>query len=149
MKSIFIQNILLKGSWNHSLSHSSLYVITREIFMKLCQFYSKCSTKKLHYPGRFLRQVKARFLRNYRQPGNILDPTGAALKCKSRCQCCLYLDEKSHFSNNEFDFPIFGGLNCFSKNIIHINECKAHADEYVGETDLCKRQNVWSHIRYL
>ena len=60
-----------------------------------------------------------RFLRNYRQPGNTLDPIGAALKCKSsRCQCCLYLDEKSHFSN----------------------------DKYVGETGRCLKDRMFNHI---
>ena len=52
------------------------------------------------------------------------DPIGAALKCKSRCQCCFNLEEKSHFTNDDFDFPIFGGLDCFSKNIIyHLYHC--------------------------
>ena len=94
--------------------------------------------EKRHYSGRFLRQIKTRFLRNFRQPGNTLDPIGAALKCKSRrCRCCLYLDEKSHFSTDDFDFPIFGGLNCLSKNIIYIIACKTCGDKYVGETGLC------------
>ena len=47
------------------------------------------------------QQIKAKFLKNYRQPGINYDPIGAALKCNSRrCQCCLYLDEKSHFGND-------------------------------------------------
>ena len=29
-------------------------------------------------------------------------------ECKFRCQCCLCLDEKSHFNNDNFDFPIWG-----------------------------------------
>ena len=107
----------------------------------------KVLREKRHYSGRFLRQVKARFLRNYRQPGNTLDPVGAALKCKSsRCQCCLYLDEKSHFRNDYFDFPIFGGLNCLSKNTIYIIECKACGDKYVGETGRYLRDMVFNHI---
>ena len=84
----------------------------------------KVLREKRHYSSRFLREVKARFLRNYRQAGNPLDSIVCALTCKSiRCQCCLYLVEKSHFSNDDFDFPIFGGLNCLSKNVII--ECKA------------------------
>ena len=109
-----------------------------EDFHEATSILFKVVREKRHYSGRFLRQVKARFLRNYRQPGNTLDPIGAALKCKSRrCQYCLYLDEKSHFSNDDFDFPIFGGLNYLSKNIIYIIERKACGDKYVGETGRC------------
>ena len=118
-----------------------------EDFHEATSILFKVLREKRHYSGRFLRQVKARFLRNYRQPGNTLDPIGAALKCKSsRCQCCLYLDEKSHFNNDDFDFPIFGGLNCLSKNIIYIIECKACGDKYVGETGRCLKDRMFNHI---
>ena len=125
-------NRLLELSLLHNEATSILFKVLRE---------------KQHYSGRFLRQVKTIFLRNYRQPGNTLDPIGAALKCKSsRCQCCLFLDEKSHFSNDDFDFSIFGGLNCLSKNIIYIIECKACGDKYVGETGRCLKDRVFNHI---
>ena len=72
--------------------------------------------REKHNSGRFLRQIKAKFLRNYRQPGITYGPTEAALKCKSRrWRGCLYFEEKSHFGNDDSDFPILGGLNCFSK----------------------------------
>ena len=119
----------------------------KEDFHEATSILFKVLREKRHYSGRFLRQIKARFLRNYRQPGNTLDPIGAALKCKSsRCQCCLYFDEKSHFSNYDFDFPIFGGLNCLSKHIIYIIECKACGDKYVGETGRCLKDRMFNHI---
>ena len=84
---------------------------------------------------------------NYRQPGNTLVPIGDVLKCKSRrCQCCLYLDEKSHFSNDDFDFPIFGGLNGLLKNIIYIIECKACGHKFVGETSHCLKDRMFNHL---
>ena len=64
----------------------------------------------------------------------------------NRRQCCLYLDEKSHFSNDDFDFPIFGGLHCLSTNIIYIIECKACGDKYVGETGRCLKDRMFNHI---
>ena len=55
--------------------------------------------------------------------------------------------KKSYFSNDDFDFPIFGGLNCLSKNIIYIIECKACGDKYVGETGRCLTHlGLVSHI---
>ena len=114
-----------------------------EDFHEATSILFKVLREKRHYSGRFLRQVTARFLRNYRQPGNTLDPIGAALKCKSRrCQCCLYLDEKSHFNNDDFDFPIFGGL----KSSIYIIECKACGDKYLGETGRCLKDRMFNHI---
>ena len=56
------------------------------------------------------------------------------------------MDEKSHFSNDDFYFPIFGGLNCFSKNIIYVIECKACGDKYVGETGRCLKDRMLNHI---
>ena len=40
----------------------------------------------------------------------------------------LFGGKKSHFSNDGFDFPIFGRLNYFSKDIIYIIECTACGD---------------------
>ena len=101
-----------------------------EDFHEATSVLFKVLREKLHHSGRFLRQIKAKFLRNYWQPGITYDTIGAALKYKSRrCQCCLYLEEKkSHFSNDGFDFPIFGRLNYFSKDIIYIIECTACGD---------------------
>ena len=43
------------------------------------------------------------------------------------------LDEKSHFDNNDFNFPIFEWLNCFEKYHMSFNvTCE---DKYVGETE--------------
>ena len=68
-----------------------------------------------------------------------------ALKCKSRrSQCCPNLDEKSHFSDEDFDLTTFGGLNCFSK--MYIIECKACGDKYVGEADRCSKDKIFNHI---
>ena len=53
---------------------------------------------------------------------------------------------KSHFSNDDFDFPIFGGLICFSKNIIYIIECKACGNKYIGETGRCLKDRIFNHI---
>ena len=41
---------------------------------------------------------------------------------------------------------IFGGLNCLSKNIIYIIECKACGDKYVGETGRCLKDRMFNHI---
>ena len=54
--------------------------------------------------------------------------------------------KKSHFNNDDFDFPIFVGLNCFAKNIIYIIEYKDCGDKYVGETSRCLRNRTFNHI---
>ena len=84
--------------------------------------------------------------KNYRQPGNTLDSIWAALKCKSRrCQCCLYLNEKSHSGNDDFDFlKIVVVSNCLSKNIIYIIEYKACGDKYAGETGRCLKDRMFN-----
>ena len=103
-----------------------------EDFHEATSILFKVLCEKLRHPGRFLRQMKGKFLRNYRcdmafiepmhrnkpnitylrnyqLPGITYDPIGDALKCKSRrYQCCLYLDEKSHFS--EWWWLIFPNL---------------------------------------
>ena len=134
INSLFIQNIRLRGFWNHSLSDYKLYVITWKTFMKLGQFYSKCSvendiTQQISLTG------QSEILEKLATAGQC---PWSHRGCKSRrCQCCLYLDEKSHSSNDGLDFPIFGGLNCLSKNIIHIIQHKACGDKCVGETGRC------------
>ena len=57
----------------------------------------------------------------------------------------LFGGKKSHFSIDDFDFPISGGLNCFSKNIIDIIGCKACGDKYVGETGCCLKDRMFNH----
>ena len=119
--SLFIRNTfegILK-----SQSDSWLYAIIWKTFMKRRQFFLKCSVKNYVTQADFLDRWKGNsweiigaiwpslspctlinpilltYLRNYQLPGITYDPIGDALKCKSRrYQCCLYLDEKSHFS---------------------------------------------------
>ena len=103
--------------------------------------------REKHNSGRFLTQIKAKFLRNYRQPCITYGPTEAALKCKSRrCWGCLYFEEKSHFSNDDSDFPILGGwIKLLFENIIYIIECRACGGKYFGETWRCLKHRMFNH----
>ena len=115
IKSFFIRNIHLKESWNHNLSDFSQNAITWKTFIKRRQL-----CEKRHFSGRFIKQIKAKFLRNYRQPGITYDPIGADLKCKSRIYLyCIYFGWKPHFSNDDFDFPIiaFRKISFISLNV--------------------------------
>ena len=115
--SLFIRNTF-EGILKSQLIRFLTICNNMEDFHEATSILFKVLCEKLCYPGRFLRQIKAKFLWNYQLPGITNDPIGDALKCKSRrYQCSLYLDEESHFSDDDFDFPIFVGLNFFSKNM--------------------------------
>ena len=51
-----------------------------EDFHEATSILFKVRREKRNYSGRFLRQIKTKFFRNYRQPGITYDPIGAALK---------------------------------------------------------------------
>ena len=126
-------------------------------FLKICNnmndFHDACSQlfkalrQRRHYSTRFLRKIKSDILNRYRQTGECYDPLGASLKCGKRwCECCLRLAENSYFGSGEFEFPIFGRLDCQSRNIIYVIECKHCHIQYVGETQRPLAARLHNHI---
>lgn len=94
----------------------------------------KVLREKRHYSSRFLRKIKSEFLRIYHHElAQTDDPAGASLRCgRRKCECCLWIEEKSYFG--DLEYSIQGKIDCNSKNIIYIIECKKCKMQYVGET---------------
>ena len=66
--------------------------------MKRRQFFLKCSMKNDITQADVLDRLKQNSWEIIDSQALRVDPIGAALKCKSsRCQCCLYLEEKITF----------------------------------------------------
>lgn len=118
-----------------------------EDFHDACSKLFKALREQRHYSARQLRTVKSRFLQNYRQLGEYEDPVGASLKCnRKRCQCCLRMEETSYFYADDGDYPIFGRIDCQSKNIIYVIECQKCNMKYVGETQRSLAARLTGHI---
>ena len=116
-------------------------------FHEACSLLFKALRERRHYSERFLRKIKSDFLSRYRQIGECNDPLGAALKCgHKRCECCLRIEENSYFGRGEFEYPIFGRLDCKSKNIIYIIECRKCHIQYVGETQRRLADRLHGHL---
>ena len=126
-------------------------------FLRICcnmeDFHDACSKlftalrEHRHYSARHLRSIKSRFLQNYHHSGEYDDPRGAALKCqKPRCECCLRIKETSYHSGEDGDYPIVGGMNCQSKNLIYVIECQKCKMKYVGETQQSLAARLQGHV---
>ena len=118
-----------------------------EDFEDACSKLFKALKERRHYSSRFLRKIKTDFVMRYRPIGLYSDPLGAALKCgRKRCECCLRIKEDSYFGNDETEYPIFGRLDCQSKNIIYLIECQKCHIQYVGETQRTLASRLNNHI---
>ena len=113
--------------------------------MKRRQFFLKCSVKNITQAD-FLDRLKQNSWEIIGNQASLMVPL-RLLKCKSRrCRGCLYFEEKSHFSNDDSDFPILGGwIKLLFENIIYIIECRACGDKYVGETWRCLKDRMFNH----
>ena len=158
--SLFIRNTF-EGILKSQLIRFLTICNNLEDFHKRRQFFLKCSVKNYVTQADFLDRLKGNsweiigaiwpslspctvinpklltYLRNYQLPGITYDPIGDALKCKSRrYQCCLYLDEKSHFS--EWWWLWFS----------RIYWIRFLFEKYVGEAGRCLKDRMYNHIRY-
>ena len=126
-------------------------------FMRICNnmvdFHEATKTlftalrEKRHYSNRFLRLLKSQFLKQYKQLGEQEFPLGASMKCKNkRCQCCLRIREDSYYSNFNSEWAIEKRLDCQSKNIIYVIECKKCKIQYVGETERSLALRLNNHL---
>ena len=120
-----------------------------EDFHEATSILFKALREHRHYSIRRLRKIKSVFLKNYVQIGEHHFPQGAAVKCKKRvCQCCLYIHETSSFGqhDSELEFPIWGKLDCQSKDIIYIIQCKKCNEQYIGETERSLSARLVGHL---
>ena len=106
----------------------------------------KALSEKRHYSKRWLRSIKSEFLTKYHEMGDFEDPCGASMKCnKKRCECCLWIDQSSYHGDNE-EYPIYGRMDCQSKNVIYVIECKKCKLKYVGETQRSLKDRLNNHL---
>ena len=74
------------------------------------------------------------------------DPSGASMKCgKTSCICCLWIYETSYIE--EDNISIDGGMNCLSKNLIYLIDCKKCNKKYEGETTTMFKDRLLAHVR--
>ena len=133
--SLFIRNTF-EGILKSQLIRFLTICNNMEDFYEATSILFKVLCEKLRYPGRFLRQIKAKFLRNHQLLGITYDPIGDASKCKSRrYQCCLYMDRKITFQWWWLWFS-------------HICWIKFLFEKYVGEVGHCSKDSMYNHIRY-
>ena len=120
-------------------------------FHEACSLLFKALSKERHYSKRKLRELKRRFLVNYRRQATYDGPVGASLKCKKRrCECCLWIQEVSYFEFHEddliYEHRIFGQINCQSSNLIYVIECSKCHERYVGETEQTLAKRLHGHL---
>lgn len=78
-----------------------------------------------------------------------ISPVGVGIACgKRRCECCLYVKTRSEFDSkySRSEFTITGRLDCNSKNIVYLIECKKCEEQYVGETSKTLRARLTDHL---
>ena len=103
-------------------------------------------SERRHYSKRWLRSIKSEFLTKYYEMGDFEDPCGASVKCnQKRCDCCLWIEQKSYHGDNE-EYPIYGRMDCNSKNIIYVIECNKCKLKYVGETQRALKCRLYNHL---
>ena len=126
-------------------------------FLRICSnmedFHEACSKlfqalkERRHYSSRKLREIKCQFLNNYRQTGVYEGPLGVSCQCrKKRCECCLWVEPRSYLEVGEFEYRIFGCLNCQSDNLVYAIECKNCRNMYIGETEQTFAKRLHKHL---
>ena len=85
-------------------------------------------------------RLKREYWENDRYPGTPLILLGLHwnVNLENVSAVLIQMKKKSHFDNDDFDLPIVGGLNCFSK--------KACGDKYVVEISRCLKDCMFNHI---
>ena len=119
----------------------------QEDFDKACSLLFKALSEKRHYSMRKLREMKCRFLNNYRQVGVYDAPLGASIKCqKPHCECCLWVEQRSDHEAGDFEYKIYGKISCQSSNLIYVIKCKKCQELYVGETEQTLAKRMHGHL---
>ena len=114
-----------------------------------CSTLFKALREKRNYSHRFLRTIKRNAVDLLIACRSNISPVGCGTVCgKPRCECCLYINTASEFGSTHTtsEFTITGMLNCNSKNIVYLIECKRCNEQYVGETSNTLRARITQHI---
>lgn len=161
--------VYFKDTDTHELLHKSSFhpkhtfkgIIKSQLirFWKICSdttsFHKACSTLfnvlqvKRHYSSRFLRQIKSNAVDLLTACRSLISPVGVGTACgRRRCECCLYVKTRSVFDSKyaASEFTITGKLDCNSKNIVYLIECKKCEEQYVGETSKSLRGRLTDHL---
>ena len=161
--------VFFKPTDTHELLHKSSFhpkhtfagIIKSQLirYWRICSdtynFDLACSTLftalrvKRNYGRRFLRQLKSSTVDLLIACRSDYSPAGVGITCqKRRCECCLYVKTQSEFGNARTgkEFTITGKLDCNSKNIIYLLECKKCDEQYVGETKRTLRSRLYNHL---
>lgn len=128
-------------------------------YFKICSdndtFNEACSTlfnalrTQRHYSRRFLRRIKHDTVDMLEKCRSLYSPVGCAIQCgRPRCECCLYVNQASEFGSKycQSEFTITGKLDCNSKNIVYLIECKKCEEQYIGETGKSLKQRLNNHV---
>ncbi len=117
-------------------------------FNEACSTLFKVLREKRHYSSRFLRTIKSNAVDLLTACRSLISPVGVGIACgRRRCECCLYVKTRSEFdSKYSTSFTITGRLDCNSKNIVYLIECKKCEEQYVGETSKTLRARLTDHL---
>ena len=161
--------VFFKQTDTHELLHKSSFhprhtfagIIKSQLirYWRICSdtanFDIACSTlftalrTKRNYSVRFLRQLKRNTVDLLIACRSDYSPVGVGISCqKRRCECCLYIKPQSEFGSTRTgaEFTITGKLDCNSKNILYIIECKKCQEQYIGETGRTLRARLNNHL---
>ena len=137
-------------------------------FYRICSqksdFDSTCTLlfkvlKGRGYSGRFLRDIKTKTLLDMKSGDSIQPPCltpepeieFSAEPCGILpfCHVCPDFQESDIVTSNttKFTFKIRQNLNCGSRNIIYLVECKECNKQYIGQTSRSLRRRAFEHKR--
>ena len=151
--------VFFKPSDTHELLHKNSYhpkhtfraIIKSQIirFHRICSnpedFHHACQVlfaalKRRHYASSFLRKIKRETLYG-------LTPTGGSQKCnKANCLTCTHIGETQVVkdSSNKLVY-LKENLDCKTKGVIYMIQCKNCGIKYVGQTSMTLHQRITQH----
>ena len=100
------------------------------------------------------KNIKDYLIRSKIPPQQQFNPkrsTNGMRKCGKSCPACPFINEGKFIKLNKRRWEIHGKLNCESKNIIYIIECKKQTCKarYIGETERKLKERLKDHKQYI
>ena len=75
---------------------------------------------------------------------------GGMKKCGKSCPTCPFIREGKYIKLNKGRWEIHGNVNCETKNVIYLIECKKENCKlrYIGETERKLKERIADHKQY-
>ena len=174
-KGIFDTKVYFKPTDTHQLLHKASFhpkhtfrgILKSQImrFYRICSqtsdFEAACSLvfqalRTRGYSRRSLRYIKSQTI-SAMKSGEMIVPPGITPEpetefcgkpCESNvCFTCENVNERESVTSNttKFVFKIRQNLNCNSKNLIYLIECKECEKQYIGQTKRSLRHRAYNH----